>query len=377
MNRFLLLLKLKFLDIFAMRSLMVLLVLMPLLFGFFTGSASVSNRQPTVQLAVIDEENTPASAALLANLAQDNRMIFSVTEQEAAELLLRRTIDGVLLIKPGFTKSLADLSPGYLVYTPAPDSLVTAIAVEMICSAILPEHSRQVLLGQLETGYRQKGEPVPDDLTSRFEENLEHYLMNEARLDISFSDEPDHVTLALLLFDEYSLEVFFLSLFAVFGTISLTGQAVRQRLAATPRALLTDYGLTIITLQILGTGQVILYMASMKITMSEGLASRDLALLTVFIFLMQGLGQLFAFFPAGMRHFFSLMLLVSSAFAGGCFFHLPQRLLRFSSRFSPHGWVLSALRGNRAHPVALVLLFASLLLLAGYFWQQYQSRSTN
>lgn len=374
MSRFFLILKLKFREIFALRSLMLLLFILPILFGLLTASAVISYRQPLIQLAVIDEDQTTASANMLARLDQEGRSIYNVSSDQAQSLLQALKVDGILQIKSGFADSLLDLEQAFLVYTPAPDSLVTPLVTEAILAAVLPEYSRLVLLDQLTKDQLRYGLEQTLDLETDFQKSLDYYSEHEARLDLIFSGVPENELLAMAIFDEYSLEVFFLSLFAVLGMLGLTSQPVRQRLLASPHGLFWDYLASLVALQILGTSQIIIYMASMNLAMSSSFRGKDIYLLSVFVFFMLGLGQLLALLPGSTRHFLSIMLLAGSAFAGGCFFRLPQKLLQISSNFSPHGWILGVLRGYQALPVLVPLLLAASFLLLGYFNQARKAR---
>jgi hypothetical protein len=95
----------------------------------------------------------------------------------------------------------------------------------------------------------------------------------------------------------------------------------------------------------------------------------DVGLLSVFLVLMLGLGQLLSLIGRNLRLYLSLFLLLLSAVAGGCFFQLSEKLLRTLGQYTPHGWLMSQLKGYPSQPFYLPLLLGFLLLALGYFLQ--------
>jgi hypothetical protein len=358
--------KLKLLDIMNMRTLMFMIILLPPLTGLIAGSANLANRQPDVRIAVIDADNSAASLALSDKLAQNGWHIFLASDAEAEKLLLRQAVDGALRIGPGYEASLADLRQTVLSYTPAEGSLVTTLVREAIAAVILPEHSRINLLLRLQDLHRSAGVAVPDDLAARFEQSMERFARTTARLDVTYVGQVDTRPALTYVVNDYSMEVFFLSLFAVMGMIGITDHALQRRLATTRSGLLSDYLVSLAALQLIGMIQIILYTTTMQLTMQTTLSAEDIILLFVFVYLMLGIGQLLALIHKDLRVYLGLLFLTFSAIAGGCFFQLPEHILSQLGQYVPHGWILSTLKGYPALSPLIPVALSTLLLAQGY-----------
>ncbi len=104
--------------------------------------------------------------------------------------------------------------------------------------------------------------------------------------------------------------------------------------------------------------------------MKQPVVIRDLFILSVFLLLMLGVGQLLSLIEESLRLYISLMLMLFLAAIGGCFFQLSSRLLLNYGQYSPHGWALSTLRGTRVTPIWLVIPIALILIVFGYYIQK-------
>lgn len=377
MKRFLLLLKLKLIDILSMRTLMLMVLLLPPLTGLVAGSANQANRQPDVRIAIVDMENSDASRALALGLTQNGWQTVTVSAAEAERLLLRQAVDGVLQIEAGYAASLENLKRSALSYTPAEGSLVTTLVREAIAAVILPEYSRIRLLKQLEERYLAAGRPVPADQRAAFIKAMDHYAQQEAKLDVTYVGRTPNQPALTFVVNDYSMEVFFLSLFAVLGLIGITDLSLQRRLAATRGGLLTDHLVTLAALQLIGMVQIVLYMGAMQAVQATAFRLEDLLLLFVFTYLMLGIGQLLALIHKDLRTYLGLLLITLSAIAGGCFFQLPENMLRLVGQYVPHGWVLSTLRGFPALPPSVPLGLGTLLVLLGYVTRARRVRQSD
>ncbi|MDW7658642.1 MAG: ABC transporter permease [Bacillota bacterium] len=366
MRRFLLLLKLKLIDILNMRTLMIMVMLLPPLTGLIAGSANQANRQPDIRIAIIDADNSDASQTLSDSLSQNGWHIVLVSATEAEKLLLRQDIDGVLRIDPGYEASLTDLKSSTLSYTPAEGSLVTTLVREAISAVILPEYSRINLLIRLQDQYRAANLTVPPDLAARFEQSMARFAQTKARLDVTYIGKVDNRPTLTYVVNDYSMEVLFLSLFAVMGMIGITDHAMQRRLATTRNGLLSDYLVSLAALQLIGMVQIVLYTAAMQIAMQTALPASDILLLFVFVYLMLGIGQLLALIHKDLRVYLGLLLLTFSAIVGGCFFQLPENILRQLGQYVPHGWILSTLRGYPSLSPLIPIMLSTLMLALGY-----------
>ena len=370
MRRYVLLLRLKILDLLNLRGLMVVLLAAPLLLGLIAGSANVANQRPDIRLAVIDQDQTAASDDLTDRLRLNGWSI-AITGSAAAErLLLRQEIDGILTIESGYADSLANLLESRLSYVQSEGSMVATIVREAVAAAVLPAYSRISLLEQLRRRYAKNGEAPPADLDARFTASMADYAAGPAQLKVTYIGSINPVPTLTYVVSDYSMEVFFLSIYALLGTLTLSQADVRRRLAATRRGLMLDYNLSILALFGLGLAQIIIYSAAMRFLMQMPFRVSEVLLLAVYLLVVLGLGQLFALINPGLRLYLSLLSLLLLSIAGGCFFQLSASLLGRIGQYTPQGWILSTLKGYDALPFPVPLALALAMLALGYYLQK-------
>ena len=372
--RFLVLLKLKWQTLFAARGLMILLLIVPLMLGLIAGTANRANRQAEIRLAVIDLDQTATSQMLVENLRELNWDVSLATTDEANRKLVQKSIDGILTIQPGFDRSLETLEEMLLSYRMAEGSLVTTVVAEAVAAEVLPEHTRRVFLSQLEDRYRSLELSIPDDLSQQFDEAASVFAQNQARLDIIYTGAPVRQPALTYIVSDYSMEVFFLSIYAVLGSLLLSGSLIRRRLMTTPHGLVIDYALSLLTLFLMGLIQIMLYSVAMYCLMQSPIRIHEWGLLAVCLLLMLGLGQLLNLLHDSIRLFFSLLILLVLGIASGCFFQLTEPLITKLGQYLPQGWTLAALYGYPVLPPAIPVALAFLLFFIGYITQVQRTR---
>jgi hypothetical protein len=364
------LLGLKLRDLVGRPSLWLLLLVLPIAFGLVAGSANQLNHRPDVALGLVDNDQTAASRKVLAGLQDQGWSVRPVDLATAELLLLQNKIDGYIEIDAGFAESITDLKEPRVHYTQARGSLVTELVRDSIAAVILPAYSERVLYNQLVKLYAQKGQAIPGDLATRFAAEIDRSRHAESKLTIDYFGQLILDPTLTFVVSDYSMEVFFLSIYAVLGSLALASAALRQRLVTTRDGLWLDYVVSLLGLYLLGLLQIVLYTAAMQLMMPARLRATDLVLLAVFLLFMLGFGQLLTLISESIRLFLSLLILLLLAIAGGCFFQLSSLLLVKIGQYSPHGWVLSRLRGFDAAPAWLVASLALAMMGTGYFLQK-------
>ena len=362
--------KLKMIDLLNRPVMLMMLLVLPILLGSIAGAANMRNVGKDIFLSVVDLDQTGSSAGVVADLQAKGWHIYPEDYDAAQRRLLRNEVDGVLMIDKGFEEDLDDFDKSNLRYTEAEGSMVTTMVREVIVASVLPLFSQESMLKQLEELYAANGESMPVDLPERFAGRIEELSQGQAKIVIEYFGNLILAPTLTFVVSDYSMEVFFLSIYAVLGTLSLSRAVLRQRLGSTAHGLRRDYLASLISLQILGELQILLYTFSMLLLMNRPIVLFDIFILSVFLFLILGVGQLLSLIEESLRLYLSLMLLLFSAVLGGCFFQLSSRLLLNYGQYSPHGWALSTLRGTRVAPVWSVLLIGLVLMAAGYLLQR-------
>ncbi len=368
------LLRLKLQDLLAARGLLLMLLVLPPLLGWIAGSANQANDRPQVALALVDEDNTAESDALLSSLTGQGWKIEAVDADQADRLLLRRDVDGIVTIRAGYAASLLELEGGTLSYQAGEGSLVTTLVREAIAAEVLPEHSRRLFIGQLEDRLRALGMPVPDDLEAQFNQLAGLFAENQARLDVVYVGAPVDPPALSYLMSDYAMEVFFLSIYAVLGSLMLSGQAIRRRLAATRDGLLLDYALSVLSVYLVGLSQILFYTLTMLALMGSPVRLRELCLLAICLGLMLGIGQLAVLVHEQLRLYVSLTVLLLLSVASGCFFQMSEKMITGLVQYLPQGWTLAALRGYPVLPAWVPVGLTLVLLSGGYHLQLRRTR---
>jgi hypothetical protein len=370
-------LRLKLLNLTAIRGLMILFMILPVLLGLVAGTSNMANQQPTVRLDVVDLEKSEASRELLSSLREQGWSVRTVAANEAQRDLLKHNVDGVITVKVGYEESLSNLDEVCVTYKAAEGSLLTTMVCEAIASRILPIYSRLLYLGQIADRYAAIGEPEPANLTAKFDQDATYFADHQARLDIIYTGAPVFATAQTYLVSDYSMEVFFLGIYAILGTLALSGSAFRRRLAATRHGLLLDYSLSIFSLFLLGLIQIILYTLAMCSLMKTPIRLHELGLLAICLLLVLGLGQLLNLIHDSLRLFLGLMFLLALSVGSGCFFQLSEKLITNLGQYLPQGWTLAALRCYPVLPAFVPIAAALFMLAAGYLVQVYRIRHAN
>jgi len=167
---------------------------------------------------------------------------------------------------------------------------------------------------------------------------------------------------------DHSLEVFFLSIYALLGSLALASRAVQRRLAASHHGLALDFTTTMISLLLLGSLQILFYTGAMQLRMGglQTVRPDDVLALVACLVMMLGLGQVLVLLDERLRLFLSLMAVLLLAIAGGCFFPLSAAFVMRIGRHTPAGWALNRMLGVPVMPVPWVLAISASLMLIGY-----------
>ena len=362
--------KIKLIELLNRPVILIVLLILPLLLGSIAGVANVRNTGKDIYLAIIDQDQTNASKRLAADLENRGWTVYNTDREQAERYLLRSEVDGILTITSGFESDLNSFNKQHLFYSEAEGSMVTTMVREVIVASVLPMFSRESMTGQLAELYKLQGKPMPAELPERLGSRIEEIVDTQTRIKIEYFGELVIAPTLTFVVSDYSMEVFFLSIYAILGSLFLSKAALRQRLLSTARGLMQDYLSSLISLLLLGELQIIVYTTSMLLFMKQPVVIRDLFILSVFLLLMLGVGQLLSLIEESLRLYISLMLMLFLAAIGGCFFQLSSRLLLNYGQYSPHGWALSTLRATRVTPIWLVIPIALILIGVGYLIQK-------
>ena len=356
---------LKFRELLSTPVFLVVLLLMPVLLGLVAGEANLANRSPDISLAVVDLDGTDMSQKLVSSLARQGFRVRETEEQEINRLLTGQAVDGALVIKRGFDASLATLLASRLTYTPAAGTLSANLILDTISTAVIPFKSRSFFMDRGRSMYTSRGVPLPQDYEERFDTLLLSHAQGDARQEFLFANPYEEAPALTYVVNDYSMEVLFLGLYALLGSLALSSPAMAKRLKAARYGLLYDDAASLIALYALGTLQILLYMLSMRLLMATPFVLRELWVLCVFLLMSLALGQGLTLFHQSIRMYLGLVLNLLLCVTGGCFLQLPQTMIASFGQYIPQGWALAALRHypvpHTIWPIGLSWLFIALI----------------
>lgn len=356
-------LHLKMRELLTSKVLILVLLVLPVLLGLTAGAANLKNTSPDLRLAITDLDSTDISRGLTEALKRQGWDILEVKEEELPRLIDGKAVEGALVIQKGFADRYDSLVSGGLVYTPAEGTLSTNMVLDVITYSVIPFKSRSVFLRQAKDLFKKAGEPLPAQFDERFDERIGENLLEGAKQEFVYIGNPAGPSVLTYVVNDYSMEVLFLGFFALLGTFTLSSAAIRRRLCATPLGLRYDYAASLITLYVAGLVQILLYMLSMRLLMRHAVDPYELYILSVFLLMSLALSQGLSLLHESLRLYLGLILILLLSVAGGCFFQLPQQLIRTLGQYIPQGWALASLRGYPVPHSALVIAL-SLLVLA-------------
>lgn len=313
--------KIKLIELLNRPIILVMMIILPIVLGSIAGVSNVRNTGKDIFLAIVDEDQTDASALVIRDLEAKEWHIDVSDENSAQRRLLLNDVDGVLTIRKGFEDHLDRVDVSYLYYVEAEGSMVTTMIREVIVASVLPLFSERSMVDKLTLLYEEKGMQPPADLAQRLRNRMFDLRDEQAKIEIEYIGNLIIAPTLTFVVSDYSMEVFFLSIYAILGSLTLNRAAQRRRLGASAYGLLKDYIATIMSLLIIGTMQIALYSVFMLVLMHQPILLRDLFLLFVFLLLILGIGQLLSLIEESLRLYLSLMLLLFSAIIGGCFFN--------------------------------------------------------
>ncbi len=359
-------LRLKLLDLLSRRSLVFLLFVLPPLMGMTAGAANRANRSPDIRIALADLDGTPESRELAGSLKGRGWDILEAERETLPRLLDGRLVDGALVIEQGYAGALGSLQGGGLTFTPAEGTLTANLVLDVVSAAMVPQKSRLVFFRQLEAHYTRQGLEPPADLRERFDAAVSTYAGREARLDFVFDGERQPAVLLSYIVADDSMEVLFLGVYALLGSLILSPPGLRRRLAATRRGLALDYLSGVAALLLAGAAQILLYLLAVRGLTRAPLRLAEPGTLAAFLLMSLALGQLMALLSEGLRLYLGLLATLLLSVAGGCFFRLSGPLIAGFSQYLPQGWALAALAGYPVLPAVWPVLISLALLLIGY-----------
>jgi len=138
-------------ELFSYKLLMLILIVCPIVFGYFS-SYALSERTFDLHIAVYDADNSVESAEFINVLARLHSINTTVVEDEAVAVALtnNRAVEGMLTIKPGFGSGIRESARDEMLeYTTAPGTNTSEFMREAFSLVLIHMRAEILLLDAL------------------------------------------------------------------------------------------------------------------------------------------------------------------------------------------------------------------------------------
>ncbi|NLA71073.1 MAG: ABC transporter permease [Clostridiaceae bacterium] len=365
------------LRLLSRRPLMlVFCLIIPVLLSLLAGATVKRNDLSNIQGAYVDLAENAESRKLTELFEHSQLGWIPIQEDEINRAIELGQLDGVVIIPSRFGDKSAAVHIDD-VYTCEFISGKNQLAGDLIREnylisvlALATDAKMQKDLLSLEGAKSVSDE----EMNRRFSKSADQARSEGAILRLVIRDDEMGQALPLIQVPDVAVEVLFLSVFSLLGSLMLADAATQRRMRSLPGGLRRDYFATLLALAVSGFAQLGLMVGITRLLMpSTTRPANYLPVMTVLLVLMLAFGQLVALIPGDRRFVPASLLLFISVLAGGTLLRLPAFWVERVGQYTPHGWALAKLMGmETTFSTPLVALAALSLLVLAY---QLQSRS--
>lgn len=348
-------------------------LVLPILLTMLAGSTTIKNNYFALDAAYVDQAENYNSQELISLLLSGNVNWTAMSRDQAERELQLGRVDGVLIIPPHYGEAVAeeDLIEAYtFTYLAGENNLVSDIIRESLLVSVVTLASEEQQLEAL------LSMPGATDYTLNEMRELLRLRSKQAQedgadLNVNFIGAPDASGGKLVEIPDFSMEVLFLSIFSLLGSLMLNDAKTRQRLLSVAAGPRRDYIATLLTLAVSGLAQLFLMTGITQILMPGISRPRGYYyIMSILLLMMLAYGQLIALIPAATRIMPASLILLGSVVAGGAFLRVPSIWIARFGQLLPHGWVMARLTNVETYlpPLAVVAL-TILALISAYYLQ--------
>ncbi len=360
------------LKLFLRRPLMlVFCLIVPILLSLLAGTTVERNDLSQLRAGYVDLAGNKESGRLVSMLEASGLGWRPTDEAGISRAMELGQLDGVLIIPSDFgdRQKFDQVDDAYACeYVPGKDSLVTGLIRENYLICLLALSSVEKLEKELSALPAASG-LSEGNLARMLEESTEEARREGAQLKVSMHNLDYKDGLPLIGIPDLAVEIFFLSIFSLLGSLMLADAATRQRLRSLSGGFRRDFLSTILALALTGSLQLAAMVGLTRLFMPGISRPADYPLvMAVLLLFMLAYGQLLALIPGDRRFVPASFILLISLVVGGGFIRLPTSWMKSLGQFTPHGWALARLSGLpvAAPTAAVAAAWLGLLLLAYY-----------
>lgn len=360
------------LKILAQRPVVIFLCLiLPVLLNLLAGATIDRNNAMILEGAYVDEADNETSAKLIDLLDQAVVDWYEMSREEAERALQLGQVDGVFIIPEDFgridERNLKDVfSVKFLIKE---ENIASGLLMENFLVSVVVlyvEAQQQLVLLNMPEALNYSEE----EILSLLRENVEAAKEGGAGLHFEFYGDPGRDgEERVIAIPDYSIEVLFLSVFSLIGSLMLADVDTRRRILSVAGGPGKDYIATIFTLMISGLVQLLTMNGILRLLMPEMYRPEGYYLIMILLLLMMiAFGQCIALIPLENRVMPASIILFVSISLGGSLIKLPDFWYAGAGQYIPHGWVMGKLLGlpSLISPVAMLIIILAILLTAFY-----------
>lgn len=371
------------------RLFLAVMIIIPLLITIATGYALRYEKNNTIPVAIVDEDNSDYSETLVTRIEQKEGLsVAAVSRKTALSLLEGNKIEQVFIIKEGFEQNvIKGESSGLIDLLSSPSSYSADFTAEVIAGEAIRMITGNMAAVWVEEQYRKLGRNFDETLRQEVISYNEGFWQPKPLMTIDYRElqgqelkTVDSIAMPAATATSTGVITAFIMFYILFSSgwiVEERTNGTLKRLAAGPHALYLSFAGNVLSLMIAGGIQIFIFSLVDKLVFNVELFPGPLSYLIFFVYLLSVIA-ISMFLSSVLKTQAQLqagapVFALLTGFAGGCFWNfveMPERV-RQLSLFTPQGWALSGINGllldagNTAVillPV-LVLFIAALILL--------------
>lgn len=387
--RFLVAFKNRMRIILSDRMFMAAMLVIPIILSMIMGYAQRNEKLGYVPMAVVDEDGSALSKALVAGISQKEglKVIETENREEAGVLLKNENAEVAVFILKGFEDNIQNgQTHGILELVKSPTTVSSELIKEIVAAEVVRLRASELAYDWITRRYKENG----TDVRITREEiwaHVENYLNPVPPMTILYEEiEGAPVSLEDVSIPPYAAAsvgvlVLFVMLTLIFGSgwvCEERSNGTFNRIFSSPGSLLPVYLGNTLALSVIGLFQTLLFVIIQRlvfdITMLTGFCSW--LVIMAYILCAASVSMLMAslFKTAAQLQAVAPVFSIITGLMGGCLWNvagIPKELVPIT-RLTPQGWALSAITALYANPnqwdyaipSLRVLLAAALILLA-------------
>lgn len=353
-------------------SVLAVCLLLPILLTLLAGSTTTKNDYSVLEAAYVDQAENFASGELISLLDKGTISWSEMPQDKAERELQLGRLDGVVIIPAGYgeTNDEKDAAQNTynFIYLDGDNDITTGLVREslMVSAATVASEARQ--LESLRT-LPEAADLSLSELREMLRQDTRRARDDGANLTVNFIGQTEVPLGQIVEIPDFSVEVLFLSVFSLIGSLMLNETDTRRRLLSVAGGPARDYLATLLALVFSCVVQLSL-MTGITTLLMPGTSRPPGYVFYMFILLllMLAYGQIVALIPAETRIMPASLAMLVSVVAGGAFLRLPALWISSLGQLIPHGWVMARLSGLDTYvpPVVVILLSIAALIVAYY-----------